>query len=132
MKKILSITDRLEDRKRNEQIETYRNKFESVQRVLQCSGCHFKCSMCGHHVERSEAAERLPANDSNFNLCSNCFSEFEDFLEISKKEHREKEDIFWHTEEWVELWSSWMTFQRALNHFKASINLKQLHEKSCD
>ena len=129
MKKILNITDRLEDRKRTEQIETYRNKFESVQRLLQCSGCHFKCSMCGHHVERSEATVRSPAND--FNLCGNCLAEFEDFLSISHKDNQ-KEEIFWHTEEWVELWSSWMKFQRALNGFKASINLKQLNHRSCD
>ena len=129
MKKILNITDRLEDRKRTEQIETYRSKFESVQRLLQCSGCHFKCSMCGHHVERSETTARPVAND--FNLCGNCLAEFEDFLSISDNDN-EKEEIFWHTEEWVGLWSSWMTFQRALNAFKTSINLKQLNHRSCD
>jgi len=129
MKKILNITDRLEDKKRTEQIETYRSKFESVQRLLQCSGCHFKCAMCGHHVERSEAAVSHMAND--FNLCGNCLAEFEDFLNISSNDNQ-KEEIFWHTGEWVELWSSWMTFQRALNNFKASINLKQLSHKSCD
>ncbi len=129
MKKILNITDRLEDRKRAEQIETYRNKFESVQRLLQCSGCHFKCSMCGHHVERSATTLSPTANE--FNLCGNCLSEFEDFLNIPHRDNQ-KEEIFWHTEEWVELWSSWMKFQRALNGFKASINLKQLHHRSCD
>jgi hypothetical protein len=131
MKKILNITDRLEDRKRSEQIETYRNKFESVQRLLQCSGCHFKCSMCGHHVERAQEKDRPPATELNFNLCSNCLSEFEDFLKASNKEIQKK-DIFWHTEEWLELWSTWVTFQRALNNFKASINLKQLNHRSCD
>ena len=129
MKKILNITDRLEDRKRTEQIETYRNKFESVQRLLQCSGCHFKCSMCGHHVERSETMLNPTANE--FNLCGNCLSEFEDFLSLPNRDNQ-KEEIFWHTEEWVKLWSSWMNFQRALNRFKASINLKQLNHRSCD
>ncbi len=129
MKKILNITDRLEDRKRTEQIETYRSKFESVQRLLQCSGCHFKCSMCGHHVERSEATVKPPVG--NFNLCANCSAEFQDFLNISKND-TQKEEIFWHTEEWVELWATWMTFQRALNRFKESINLKQLGHRSCE
>ena len=36
MDKILSITGRIENKKRQKQIESNRNKFDAVQRLLQC------------------------------------------------------------------------------------------------
>ena len=49
MEKVLNITARLEKKRQKEQVEAYRDKFEAMQRVLQCSACHFRCAMCGRH-----------------------------------------------------------------------------------
>ena len=131
MEKVLNITGRIEDRKRQKQIESNRDKFDAVQRMLQCGTCRFKCAMCGRHAEREKASKTEEAPPSEFSLCESCQAEFEDFIKITEKKGI-PHDIFWHNREWLDLWSSWITFQRSLNRFRKSLNLRQLPDTSKD
>jgi hypothetical protein len=125
MEKVLSITARLEDKRRKQQVEAYRDKFEAVQRVLQCSSCHFKCAMCGCHTKGDESSS-LPSTDSiESTLCESCRSEFEAFQEIST-EGRTEPDMFWRNNEWIELWARWLDYQHSINKFRNSFDFKQL------
>ena len=125
MEKVLSITARLEAKRRKQQVEAYREKFEAVQRVLQCSACHFKCAMCGRHQKVAESSGPPPTDPIESTLCESCRSEFEAFKKISE-EGRSGPDVFWHNDEWVELWACWLDYQRAINKFRNSFDLKQL------
>ncbi len=125
MEKVLSITARLEDKRRKEQVEAYRDKFEAVQRVLQCSACHFKCAMCGRHKTEAESSSPPPTASIESTLCESCRSEFEAFQKISK-EGRSGPDIFWHNDEWIELWARWLDYQRSISKFRNSFDFKQL------
>lgn len=131
MEKVLNITGRIEDRKRQKQIESNRDKFDAVQRMLQCGTCRFKCAMCGRHAEREASSKAQEVPPSEFSLCESCQAEFEDFVKITEKKGI-PHDIFWHNREWVDLWSSWVTFQRSLNRFRNSLNLRQLPDTSKD
>ena len=125
MEKVLSITDRIEDKKREKQIKSNRNKFDAVQRLLQCGSCQFKCAMCGRHADESQSSNSDKKSQSEFRLCDSCAAEFEDFIRISEKDGK-PHDIFWHNREWLEMWSCWVAYQRSLNRFRKSLNMKQL------
>ena len=125
MEKVLSITARLEDKRRKEQVEAYRDKFEAVQRVLQCSACHFKCAMCGRHKKEADSSSPPSTASIESTLCEGCRSEFEAFQKISK-EGRSGPDIFWHNDEWIELWARWLDYQRSISKFRNSFDFKQL------
>ena len=125
MEKVLSITDRIEDKKRQKQIKSNRNKFDAVQRVLQCGSCQLKCAMCGRHAEEGQASNSDKKVQREFRLCESCAAEFEDFIRVSE-ENRKPNDIFWHNREWLEMWSCWVAYQRSLNRFRKSLNIMQL------
>jgi len=125
MEKVLSITARLEDKRRKQQVEAYRDKFEAVQRVLQCSSCHFKCAMCGLHIKGAESSCPPSTASIEATLCESCRSEFEAFQKISK-EGQTGPDMFWRNDEWVELWARWLDYQRSISNFRNSFDLKQL------
>ena len=79
MEKVLNITGRIEDRKRHKQIESNRDKFDAVQRMLQCGTCRFKCAMCGRHAEEAKSSSQKKLH-SEFSLCESCGAEFEDYI----------------------------------------------------
>lgn len=118
MKKILNISDRLEDKKLRHQLQAYRERSESVQRAVQCSSCHFKCAMCGYHLNTTKTSCPTGVGSPEFNLCENCRSEFEDFLNAVKG--KEGSNIFWHNSEWINLWSAWLEYQHAIRKFRDS------------
>ena len=124
MDKVFNITDRLKDKKRKQQAELYRNKIETIQRIVQCASCHFKCAMCGHHLNTPDSSCPPTLAPSGLNLCENCRAEFEDFLEISKG--KKTSNIFWHNDEWGKLWAAWMAFHQAVSEFKRSTEFQQL------
>ncbi|MFH1629031.1 MAG: hypothetical protein ABIE47_09945 [Pseudomonadota bacterium] len=131
MEKVLNITARLEDRRRKEQVEAYRDKFEAVQRVLQCSACHFRCAMCGRQTKGPDSSSPPQPALAESSLCESCLSEFEAFQKISK-EGRSEADIFWHNDEWIELWACWLDYQRSIEKFRNSFDFNRLTEKSTD
>jgi len=125
MEKVLNITARLEDKKRKEQVETYRHRFEAVQRVLQCAACRFKCAMCNRHMEPDDASNPPSPSTEEFTLCESCRSEFEAFKKMTEQESV-KADLFWHNRQWLELWKCWIDYQRSINSFRNSFNLTKL------
>jgi len=130
MEKILSITGRIENKKRQEQITSNRDKFDAVQRLLQCGSCRFKCAMCGRHAQEADSENSENKPRSEFCLCESCGAEFEDYLRISEKKGK-PHDIFWHNSDWLEMWSCWVAYQRSLNKFRKSFNMKQLPGNEC-
>ena len=124
MEKILNITNRIEEKKQKEQIKTYRHKIETVQKVIQCSLCHFKCAMCGYHLESTDQSPSQVSSLPDLFLCENCRDEFEDFSKM--KSEKRGSDIRWHNKEWINLWSAWLDYQHAIRGFKDSGEFKQL------
>jgi hypothetical protein len=125
MEKVLNITARLEKKRQKEQVEAYRDKFEAMQRVLQCSACHFKCAMCGRHIKGADSSGPPLSATVDSNLCESCRSEFDAFQKISK-EGRSGSDIFWHNDEWIELWARWLDYRRSISKFRNSFDFKNL------
>jgi hypothetical protein len=127
MNKILNITNKLEDKKRKQQKKIHRGKMETLQRIVQCSSCHFKCAMCGYHLSTADSPNAPSSSPSNFYLCESCRDEFREYMKMTSG--KKESDIFWHNREWMKLWSAWFDFQQAIKEFKNSVEFEQLIEE---
>ncbi len=130
MKKVVHINDRLEDKKRKHDLEVYQNKVEILQRLVYCSSCKFKCAMCGDDLKGDAPSRPRDLTHSGLLLCKICRTEFEEFLQITKE--NKTSDIFWHNEEWKNLWATWLDYQHAIAEYRNSNEFKQLSLESDD
>ncbi|NQU14571.1 MAG: hypothetical protein HQ561_10500 [Desulfobacteraceae bacterium] len=124
MKKVIDFTDRLEEKRLRRQVETHRHKSETVQRVVQCGSCQFRCAMCGHHMKETESSCIPVPSHSDCNLCQVCRAEYEDFLKMSKR--KKGSGAFWHNEQWRNLWTAWLDYQEAMGEFRNSDEFRRL------
>ena len=85
MSKVLNISNRLEDKKRKQQLETHQEKMETLQRVVRCSSCHFKCAMCGYHLNTAESPPVQSFFPSKLYLCESCLAEYKEYMEIKSQ-----------------------------------------------
>ncbi len=124
MNKVLNITDRLKDKKKKHRKEIYHQKTEAVLRIVQCSSCQLSCAMCGSHLDTTDSSCPQASSHPDLNLCESCRAEFDDFLEMSKE--KKGSDIFWHNKEWMDLWSAWLHYRKAIEEFRHSNEFKRL------
>jgi hypothetical protein len=124
MTKIVDIHDQIERKKKKDHLEKYRGRLDSIQKIIQCSSCRFRCAMCGMQVPSGEAPERPP---SGLSFCSDCRAEFEEFLSMSKG--KRPPEVFWHNQEWVEVWRAWLEYRKAISAFVASKEYRLLLEE---
>jgi hypothetical protein len=118
MDNVLSITDRLESKRREAQVKVYKEKATAIRKIVQCCSCGLRCGMCGQHMEPSETCCTHQRGGQPFHLCETCRADFQDYKERLSGKH--SEDLFWHNDEWMGLWSAWVQFQDALRKFKDS------------
>jgi hypothetical protein len=60
-------------------------------------------------------------------LCSGCGDEYKVYLELTKGESATGR--YWHNQEWMEIWRTWLQHQKALDHYRSSKEfIKLLHE----
>jgi hypothetical protein len=123
MTKILDMQHQIQKKKQKELLEKYRGRVETVQKMIQCSSCHFRCSMCGLQVEKSGAAKSSPG----LTFCDGCRQEFEEYKDISGG--KKQPEVFWHNKEWLNVWSSWLGYRRAMSAFMNSREFKLLIEE---
>ncbi len=124
MDNVLSITDRLENKRRETQIKVYREKATAARRIVQCCSCALRCGMCGQHMEANEACCTAHRGGQAFHLCDACRGDFQDYMD--RLNGAGGEDLFWHNDEWMGLWSAWVQFQDALRKFKDSKACREL------
>jgi hypothetical protein len=62
-------------------------------------------------------------------LCGSCKTDFDDYKTAVEKER--DRDCFWHNEQWMALWSSWICYQRAIRSFINSEEFRQLINAFC-
>jgi hypothetical protein len=123
MNKIVDMQGQIEKKRQREILEKYRGRVETVQKMIQCSSCHFRCAMCGIQIE-SESVGKSPPGIS---FCEGCRLEFEEYQNVSRG--RKKPEVFWHNVEWLNVWSSWLSYRRAISAFMNSREFKLLVEE---
>ena len=124
MTKVVSITKQREKEKLKERTRYLKQKVDTVRRIVQCSTCQFRCSMCGLHCEAFNTSSPKSSSHNGVRLCENCRSEYEDFLKMASKDT--ESDILWHNKEWMNLWYTWLEYQKALRSFEKSVDFGQI------
>ncbi|MBW1722483.1 MAG: hypothetical protein JRH13_10600 [Deltaproteobacteria bacterium] len=127
MDKIVSLEQRIHDKRRKEERERYLKRIRSLQRSVQCTACHLRCAMCGVYTQIRNEAEKRFFLSNGFALCENCKKEYEDFKALSGKET--PSDVHWHNKEWFRMWSAWIEYRKALRAFLESPEFKRLLEE---
>jgi len=128
MDNILNIEDLLQTKRRRRELETKTRKVQALRKLVQCASCRFRCAMCGSRLDGDEMRP-TSFEDLDFILCENCQTDFDDFRAMMQKEG--PPDCFWHNEEWMTLWSSWIGYQRSIRSFMNSEEFKQLMHAFC-
>ena len=124
MDKIVNLGERIENREKKKQLKQYRGKIETLKKIIQCSSCHFKCAMCGLQMEARVSSREVHLAPIGMIFCESCRDEFEDFLSISRGVNRS--DIFWHNQEWKDMWSAWVKYRKSINTFMDSPEFRLL------
>ncbi len=124
MDKVVDIEERLSRRRQGRQLEQYRAKIQSLQKVFHCTSCRFRCAMCGHHVGTEADSTPPEPGPLGYVFCEGCRNEFEDFLAISSGE--KQAEVFWHNKAWLDMWSAWLNYQQAVSRFMHSPEFKIL------
>ena len=123
MSKVLNIADRLEEKRLKREVEAHRHKLGTLQRIVQCASCHFRCAMCSSHLEAADSPHPPASPSGNFHLCESCRAEYEDFLKM--KNANEGSHLPWHNKEWQKMWSAWFNYHQAIREFRNSGEFKQ-------
>jgi hypothetical protein len=127
MDNIVDINSKLEQNRRQKQFEQYREKIKTLQRIVQCSSCHFKCSMCGKHLHHEEDRCGCSSLSTELIFCDSCQKEYEDFLAIAKD--GKDPELFWQNEAWVQMWTKWLSYRHAIAQFLNSNEFQDLMEE---
>lgn len=124
MDKIVNIEERLASRKQERELEERRGRIGAIQRLIQCSSCHFRCTLCGQHVSESGCSTEGSSPAFGFVFCDGCGAEFEEFLAVSRGE--KSPEVSWHNKQWVKMWSTWLDYRQSINGFVGSPEFKSL------
>lgn len=124
MAEIIELEKRRQQQE-NDKADVLRDeKIDVLKKVLQCARCQLKCSRCGTQIEESgeNKQSKLP-----YPLCSGCGEEYEVYVKL-RRGHLTA-GRYWHNEEWMEVWQTWLKHQQALDQYRSSKEfVKLLHE----
>ncbi len=128
MDKVLNIEERLRANRRQREIEEGSQKVEAVRKLVQCTSCRLRCAMCGCQVD-DEDPRPSRFGELDFQLCDSCRADFDDYK--ATVEGREIPELFWRNEQWTDLWTSWLEYQRSIRKFINSDGFKELMKSLC-
>lgn len=115
MADIIELEKRRQQQQSEKADELHEEKIDVLMKILQCARCQLKCSRCGTQIEESGETQhsKLP-----YPFCSGCGEEYEVYLKLSRGELTA--GGYWHNEEWMDLWRTWVKHQQALDHYRNS------------
>jgi len=127
MADIIALEERI--RKQREQALSQKKikRLNSFWMALQCSGCHLKCPKCGFQLEAPQPqtiSEELPVR-----LCQACWEEYLLYREMTSGRTPVAEQAYYHNQAWLEIWTSWLQYQRSLQGYRNSKEFLRLLEE---
>ena len=121
---IIELEKRRQRQQREKTNGLNEEKLEVLKKVLQCARCQLKCSRCGTQIEEVEDRKHSPLP---YPLCCGCGDEYKVYLELNMGESGAGR--YWHNQEWIEIWRTWLQHQKALDQYRNSKEfIKLLHE----
>jgi Pyruvate/2-oxoacid:ferredoxin oxidoreductase delta subunit len=112
---IIELEKRRQRQQRGKTNGLNEEKLDVLRKVLQCARCQLKCARCGTQIEEVEDREQSPLP---YPLCSGCGEEYKVYLGLTVGEAGAGR--YWHNQEWMEIWRTWLQHQKALDHYRNS------------
>ena len=126
MANIISIDKKRKLTQKKQASLVKQRKIRAVQKIFHCTHCASKCEKCGTQIAVRQSHEehdlRVP-----YHFCETCSEEYIAYIKRLKGE--ETPEYYWHNEEWLKLWRSWIDYQSAVDRYlKSKAFLKLLQE----
>jgi hypothetical protein len=100
-------------------------RMETVLQTIQCSNCAMKCTKCGTQLGPGSSESDSPITP--YRLCPVCLEEYHEFL--ARLHGQGNAELYWHNQEWMEVWKAWMHYQEALKRYELSEGFRRLLEE---
>jgi hypothetical protein len=122
---VISLDKKLKLQLAEKEALVKKRKIQAVQKVFQCTHCHFKCVKCGAQLEADAAQEaNRPHQRMPYRFCSGCLEEYTDYIERLKG--RGDPDCYWRNAMWMDLWRAWIDYQNSMDQYMKSKEFVQL------
>lgn len=127
MADIIPLDQKLKLAQKEREVSIRRRKIQAVQKVFQCTHCALKCEKCGTQIDHD--ANGKPARTQPripYRFCEGCTEEYADYIERLKG--RGNAECYWHNDDWMDLWRTWIDYQSSLDRYvksKAFVQLMQ-------
>lgn len=132
MSNIISLNQKLIDKKEKTGREKKERKILAVQKIFQCIRCAFKCEKCGASIELNPKQE-TPETESfhiPYNFCEGCKEEYIAYV-LHQKGRQDPKD-YWRNDQWATLWAKWIEYSGAMDAYLKSREFKQLIQELND
>ncbi len=127
MAEILEFGRKVQDLKSIKDSSLRQKKLEALKKVFQCAQCMVKCAKCGSQIEAQRRdAQRFAAP---YSFCRNCREEYEEYQQRIRGEEPGPR-YYWHNDQWLDVWRSWLDHQQSLDRYKHSKEFLQLIEEA--
>ena len=118
---IIDLTDKIA----RSRLSRDREKINAAYRIFLCSGCPSKCSKCGTQLDMA-VHDCANNTERTFQLCAACGEEYAEYKR--RKQGKTTVQMYWHNEQWIDLWDAWLNYQTVMSEYRKSKEFLQLLE----
>ncbi len=123
MAQIIEFGKKAQDLKSVRDTGLRQRKIEALRKIFQCTRCAMKCAKCGTQLDTGPDQRARYAVPYPF--CRNCQEEYEEFrARLDGRQVHPK--YYWHNEQWMNVWQSWLEHQEALDRYRQTKEFLQL------
>jgi hypothetical protein len=102
-----------------------RRRAQAVASALSCGLCPRRCAHCGMAIDEPP----LPGRDLGpYPFCAPCLEEYRAFQRW--EEGIQEPEAYWHTDQWAEMWRSWLRHMEASDQFRRSAEFLRLMQEN--
>jgi len=125
MAEIIEFGKKVQDLKSIKDTGLRQRKIEALRKIFQCTRCMMKCAKCGTQLDTEGNESHKYATPYAF--CRNCHEEYEEYR--GKLEGKATSRYYWHNDQWMKVWESWLDHQKWLDQYRQSKEFLQLLEE---
>jgi hypothetical protein len=126
MDNIISLDKKLKFTREKQASIARKRKLLAVRKIFRCTHCVSKCEKCGTQIGVENRPD-IPEYRIPYHFCDSCAEEYVDYIDRLKGE--KDQDLYWHNDAWMKVWSTWIEHQGAVDSYLKSKEFEQLLEE---
>ncbi len=103
-----------------------RRMAQAVASALSCGMCPRRCAHCGLPIDEPG----LIPGDAPYPMCSPCLAEYRAYRR--REQGDTTREAYWHTEQWENMWRTWLEAMQAGEEFRRSPEFLRLMQEHLD